>query len=149
MVNQKPKNHLSSSSHEQMFLADPLHLSHLRILPFTSDASVTFSMIQIPHSLTPNAVLIHYDDGCTRVLPSLYWLLIHINVIEQSTDVLLTNPDVEDGLARFNERAFDFLGDGSEEKLEVTWGWGKAWSQTHFMTTKSLNYLETRQTLFA
>ncbi|KAL7484702.1 hypothetical protein ACHAW6_011488 [Cyclotella cf. meneghiniana] len=126
MVNQKPKYHLSSSSHEQSFLADPLRLSHLQILPFTSDASATFSTIQRPHSLSPTVVLIHYDGGFTRVLPSLYWLLIHINVIEQSTDVLLTNPDVEDGLARFNERAFDFLGDGSEEKLEFTWGWGKS-----------------------
>lgn len=121
IVDQKTNNRPSSSSHEESLLAEiPLHPSHLRTLPFTSDASATFATIQIPHSLTPNAVLIHYNDGCTRVLPSLYWLLIHKNVIEQCTGSSLTNQvHAEDGSTRFNERAFDFLGDGSEENSSL------------------------------
>eukprot|EP00804_Cyclotella_cryptica_P029148 CCRYP_005317-RB/>CCRYP_005317-RB protein AED:0.06 eAED:0.06 QI:119/1/1/1/1/1/2/1147/501 len=118
MLDQKAKNNPSSSSHNNLLLGEvPIHPSHLRPLPFISDASAAFATIQMPHSLPPNAILIHYDDGCTRVLPSLYWLLVRKNVIDQRTDSLLTTQfNTEDGSARFNERAFDALGDRSEDK---------------------------------
>mmetsp|Transcript_15425 Transcript_15425/g.28056 ORF Transcript_15425/g.28056 Transcript_15425/m.28056 type:complete len:101 (+) Transcript_15425:501-803(+) len=47
-----------------------------------SNSNRNNSMI-IPHSLPPNTILLHYDDGYTRVLPNLYWLLVQKGIITE------------------------------------------------------------------
>lgn len=59
--------------------------------------------ITTPESLPPNAILIHYDDGRTRVVPSLYSLLVKRNVVQEFVEV-------EKGEV-FSESTFDVLGD--------------------------------------
>lgn len=60
----------------------------------------------IPHSLPPNAILIHYDDGWTRVMPGLYSLLTKRQIIEECK--------VEGGEV-FSEDVFDVLGEANDD----------------------------------
>ncbi|KAL3774117.1 hypothetical protein ACHAWO_012495 [Cyclotella atomus] len=78
----------------------PLHPSKLK--PISQSDNIT-----IPESLPPNAILIHYDDARTRVMPSLYSLLVKRNVIQEYVEV-------EKGEV-FSEKAFDVLGDVDDE----------------------------------
>jgi hypothetical protein len=64
--------------------------------------------IKTPESLPPNAILIHYDDGRTRVVPSLYSHLVKRNVIQEFVEV-------EKGEV-FSESTFDVLGDIDDAK---------------------------------
>ena len=49
----------------------------------SSDSSNRNNVMIIPHSLPPNTILLHYDDGYTRVLPNLYWLLVQKGIITE------------------------------------------------------------------
>jgi hypothetical protein len=64
----------------------PLHPSHLRRLPEDTsnpedDGGIAWEQRPPPKKLPPNAVLIDYSDGSTRVYPPLYHLLVEKNVI--------------------------------------------------------------------
>eukprot|EP00970_Alexandrium_tamarense_P005199 scaffold845_cov199-Alexandrium_tamarense.AAC.12 len=104
----------------------PLHPSHLRCIPLPDDArsiSSSNSTMNIPSSLPPNAILIHYTDGYTRVLPSLYELLVQKGIVEKNASGVLNARygSADDGCeggdkgreeARFDEKVFDVLGEG-------------------------------------
>ena len=88
----------------------PLHPSKLRRLPttqqFTSssddeavqsndtqsninnnnngNSNASNSSMIIPSTLPPNTILLHYNDGYTRVLPSTYWILVQKGFINES-----------------------------------------------------------------
>lgn len=114
----------------------PLHPSQLRRLPPTATAGASDygqkssgGAMGVPHSLPPNTVLIHYDDGYTRVVPNVYWLLVQRGVIDESvTDPIKRNGsggyagiksegsnDGEDGggPSLFEDKAFSVLGEPS------------------------------------
>lgn len=105
----------------------PLHPSHLRCIPLPDDARSIFSSnstMNIPSSLPPNAILIHYTDGYTRVLPSLYEVLVQKGIVEKNASGVLNARygSADDGCeggdkgreeARFDEKVFDVLGEGS------------------------------------
>ena len=88
----------------------PLHPSKLRRLPTTqqftsssddeavqsndtqsninnnnnSNSNSSNSSMIIPSTLPPNTILLHYNDGYTRVLPSTYWILVQKGFINES-----------------------------------------------------------------
>jgi hypothetical protein len=103
----------STLSSERILTQIPLHPTQLRIIPSTSAYTET---INTPNSLPPNAILIHYDDGVTRVLPSLWELLVRRRVIEEVDTSTLQMGSVEG--ERFDDRAFDVLGDSVDEKKD-------------------------------
>jgi len=75
----------------------------------------------IPHTLPPNTILMHYDDGYTRLLPIVYSLLLQRGVIHEEENkrdgvVLLDRGKVkpqELEVPLFEDRAFDLLLDKS------------------------------------
>lgn len=117
--------------------------SKLRCLPFTqntddgndiidsrsnnSNNNTGMQMI-IPHTLPPNTILIHYDDGYTRVLPSVYSLLLQREIIYEEDNkrdgvVLLDRgkakpQELEEPL--FEDRAFDLLLDKSTSDVVMS-----------------------------
>ena len=103
----------STLSSERILTQIPLHPTQLRIIPSTSAYTET---INTPNSLPPNAILIHYDDGVTRVLPSLWELLVRRRVIEEVDTSTLQMGSVEG--ERFDDRVFDVLGDSVDEKKD-------------------------------
>ena len=73
----------------------------------------------VPKSLPTNSILIHYTDGLTRVVPSLYHLLLKKTVIrERVGSVQKVEEDiVAKRLAkRFDDDIFDILGGGGTNK---------------------------------
>ena len=68
----------------------------------------------IPDSLPPNAILIHYDDGWTRVLPGLYTLLVKRQIIQDCIEIVQDDGNI------FSESAFDTLGDvNNDDDTEI------------------------------
>ena len=115
-----PPTAISPSKHECILAEIPLHPSHLRYLPTANNNSLddssnnNISSMIIPTSLPPNAILIHYNDGHTRVLPNLYWLLIKKGIVCENATAVMTTRGRKDGekdAHRFSEKAFDVLGD--------------------------------------
>lgn len=66
--------------------------------------------LSVPDSLPANAIFVHYDDGYTRCMPSLYSLLIKRNVIEEC-------PEIEETGEVFSDSAFDVLGTSIDEEI--------------------------------
>lgn len=71
-----------------------LHPSNLRRLPAKDDnnddddpISSGKNTVTIPDSLPPNAILFHYADGYTRVMPSLYGLLLQKGIITENIEL--------------------------------------------------------------
>ena len=88
----------------QIIIEIPLHPSHLKCISHSD-------VMEIPPSLPPNAILIHFDDGWTRVVPSCYSLLLKQQLIQEC--VLLENEDV------FKESLFDMLGDANRNDKTI------------------------------
>ncbi|KAL7542382.1 hypothetical protein ACHAWF_007173, partial [Thalassiosira exigua] len=69
----------------------PLDPSRLRRLPAGDGAwggdGRGGSGMTVPRSLPPNAVLIHYEDGYTRVLPELHRLLVRRGIVSEGATV--------------------------------------------------------------
>ena len=119
-----------SGNNREWILAEiPLDPSLLRRLPATAAAgndapnggSRNGNAMIIPHSLPPNTVLLHCDDGYTRVLPDLCRLLVRRGIVAEG----VVDPvgrggggrfrrhggaDAEGRSSAFGERAFDVLG---------------------------------------
>lgn len=75
---------------EEIILAEiSLHPSNLRRLPAKDDDDHNNSgkNMTIPESLPPNAILLHYADGYTRVVPNLYALLVQKGITEEKVIV--------------------------------------------------------------
>jgi hypothetical protein len=82
----------------------------------------------IPHTLPPNTILIHYDDGCTRVLPDVYSLLLQREIIREEAN----NRDgagelgwggkqpQEREVPVFEEKVFDLLAEKSNSDVDVS-----------------------------
>ena len=107
---------------EEWILAEiPLHPSKLRRLPSSNNANedtttynntndailversqsskINNTTIQIPNTLPPNTILLHYTDGYTRTTPSIYWMLVSKNVISEyipSIDIIDNNNNNND-----------------------------------------------------
>ena len=108
------------NSTEQVLLAQvPLHPSRLRRLPQekesnNNDATVNYWEQRLPpKQLPPNAILIHFADGSTRVDPQLYHYLVEKNVIQERDprDVSLIQDEEEEykRRLRFDDTVFDTL----------------------------------------
>lgn len=100
-------------------LADvPLDPSQLRPLP-VADKTRMF----VPDALPPNCVLLHYDDGFTRIGPDIYQLLLREGVIsdvveaDEANDAKSdqSNTKNEENEEIFEERAFNALGEEKDE----------------------------------
>ena len=68
----------------------------------------------VPYSLPPNSILIHYSDGTTRVSPELFHLLGKRKLIEttrSSSQQRLENMDVDKFARRFDDEVFNVLED--------------------------------------
>jgi hypothetical protein len=97
-------NLIARFTSDQKAIQVPLHPSHLKCIA-QSD------ILKIPSSLPPNAILIHYDDGWTRISPDLYSLLVKRGVIDEC---VVQESEV------FSESAFNFLGDAeNNERVNV------------------------------
>ena len=109
-----------------------LHPSNLRRLPAKEDdhnnSSSSGKNMTIPDSLPPNAILFHYADGYTRVVPNLYGLLVQKGI---TTENIVVDPlkksenEDDDGNSNDNDKddinksvfeddAFDALGTNFE-----------------------------------
>lgn len=71
---------------DRILVDQPLHPSRLRRLPEDTSnpedgGGIAWGQRPPPKKLPPNAVLIDYSDGSTRVCPPLYHLLVEKNVI--------------------------------------------------------------------
>lgn len=98
-----------------------LHPRQLRRLPPQNDSSEmnapnnTFALEQVtpPPKLPPNAVLVNYSDGTTRVCPPLYHLLVERGIVSETDprDSSLIQDDEEEykRQARFDDDVFDAL----------------------------------------
>ena len=81
----------------------------------------------IPHTLPPNTILLHYDDGYTRVLPSVYSFLLQREIICENYDNGMrdgtTTRNEKEVHARkgpfFEDKAFDLLSDNSPSDAAV------------------------------
>jgi hypothetical protein len=94
---------------ETIVLAEvSLHPTNLRRLPTKHDDDIDYAKsistsgknnMIIPESLPPNAILLHYNDGYTRVVPDLYGLLVKKGIISENVivDPLRKNVDEENG----------------------------------------------------
>lgn len=121
---------------ERLLAEIPLHPSKLRTLSGPNDSLGTFgddegrrnesgNNMTIPSSLPPNAILIHYTDGHTRVLPDLYDLLIRKEIIggDSASAAAAKGVELEEvndqnkfvESRRFSDKAFDILGTSAEE----------------------------------
>ena len=96
----------------------PLHPSLLRRLPEDTDTAedeggISWEQRPPPKELPPNAILIDFSDGSTRVLSSLYHLLLERNVIVEPDPrdaSLLQDEDEEHRrMSRFTDDVFDTL----------------------------------------
>jgi hypothetical protein len=100
-------------------LADiPLHPSRLRRLPKDTDnaqddGGIAWEQRPPPKELPPNAVLVDYSDGSTRVHPPLYHLLLEKHVISEPNprDVSLLQDEHEERKrhSRFTDDVFETL----------------------------------------
>ncbi len=119
---------------ERILSEVPLHPSKLQSLSGPNDSWNNFGDVEgrrnemnnnmtIPSSLPPNAVLIHYTDGHTRVLPDLYDLLVKKGVIggvsastvserRESPGEMNHQKDAINS-RRFSDKVFDVLGAAS------------------------------------
>ena len=107
-----------------------LHPSNLRRLPAKDDdhnnSSSSGKNMTIPDSLPPNAILFHYADGYTRVVPNLYGLLVQkgittenivvdpLNKSENEDNDANDNDEDDKNKSVFEDDAFDALGTKSE-----------------------------------
>lgn len=91
---------------------------HLSSTPPAHTASVT-----IPSALPPNALLVHYSDGTTRIDPTLYHRLVKAGIINETKAkaggrLRLDSGVIEDRIRedrkarRFDDDIFDMLGEG-------------------------------------
>ena len=123
---------------EEILLAEiSLNPSNLRRLPKNDDDQIIINSnnvknLTVPDSLPPNAILLHYGDGYTRVVPELHSLLVQKGITTENiaTDLQLENESKEDGnndsftnekeenddkdKSVFDDAAFDTLGNISE-----------------------------------
>ena len=120
---------------DEIILAEvSLHPSNLRRLPaedhdHNNNNNSGKNNMAIPDSLPPNAILLYYADGYTRVLPNLYELLVRKGIAtenieidpirgsEREDDNKDENDSDEDEKNKsvFEDDAFDALGTKSEE----------------------------------
>jgi len=116
---------------ESLTLAEaPLHPKKLFHLPQNPLDETRSSRVigkskyasDVPQSLPPNSILIHFADGVTRVLPSLYDLLLQKSVIRERTGSVQTlQEDTEEKkyAKRFDDDIFDVLSDEtSTDKID-------------------------------
>eukprot|EP00978_Attheya_sp_CCMP212_P004562 scaffold9972_cov44-Attheya_sp.AAC.1 len=93
----------------------PLHPTLLRRLPNQESSMFGSGNSNIPTSLPPNAVLVDYSDGSTRVNPSIYRLLLRSGVIDEDSqnDEYVADDIVEENKRerRFSDNAFEALDD--------------------------------------
>jgi len=93
----------------------PLHPTLLRRLPNQESSMFGSGNSNIPTSLPPNAVLVDYSDGSTRVNPSIYRLLLRSGVIDEDpqNDEYVADDIVEENKRerRFSDNAFEALDD--------------------------------------
>jgi len=121
-IYQNVKCKLVASRHdanEEVVLAEvPLHPSRLRRLPeevsnTTKDDTLTWETRSPPKQLPPNAVLVHFSDGSTRVCPPLYHFLVERQVIIETNprDASLIQDQEEEHRRqlRFDDNVFDAL----------------------------------------
>ena len=88
------ENTTATVEKDEIILAEiSLHPSNLRRLPTTNDENNADStttdkgtnmIMTLPESLPPNAILMHYNDGYTRVVPNLYELLVKKGIIAEN-----------------------------------------------------------------
>ena len=96
----------------------PLDPSQLRPLPVADK-----SRMCVPDALPPNCVLLHYDDGFTRISPDIYRILLREGVIGddvETDEASAANSDHskennEGNEGTFEESAFNALGDEGDE----------------------------------
>ena len=102
---------------EQVMVATiPFHPSKLRRLPPPEQSQQdTWQQPPPPPQLPPNAILVTFSDGSTRVCPPLYHLLLEQDVIQEDNlqDSSLLQDDVEEykQASRFEDDVFLALGD--------------------------------------
>eukprot|EP00984_Skeletonema_dohrnii_P009579 scaffold3660_cov129-Skeletonema_dohrnii-CCMP3373.AAC.13 len=125
----------ATDENDEIVLAQvSLHPSNLRRLPAKDDdrnnnsSSSSGKNMTIPDSLPPNAILFHYADGYTRVVPNLYGLLVQKGITTENivVDPLKksenedndgnSNDNFKDDINKsvFEDDAFDALGTTSE-----------------------------------
>ena len=102
-------------------LADvPLDPSRLRSLPVADKTRMC-----VPDALPPNCVLLHFDDGFTRISPEIYRILLREGVVsddvetddarDAKSDRSKTKNEGEEEI--FEESAFNALGEERDEGL--------------------------------
>mmetsp|Transcript_21692 Transcript_21692/g.44730 ORF Transcript_21692/g.44730 Transcript_21692/m.44730 type:complete len:670 (-) Transcript_21692:51-2060(-) len=90
---------------------------------FSFTPSADTASVTIPSALPPNALLIHYSDGTTRIDPTLYHRLVKAGIIKETKAKLggrtrLDSGVIEDRIRedrkarRFDDDVFDMLGEG-------------------------------------
>jgi len=82
----------ATMENDDILLAEvSLHPSNLRRLPAKDDDDDPINngknTATIPDSLPPNAILFHYADGYTRVMPNLYGLLLQKGIIAENIEL--------------------------------------------------------------
>ena len=111
---------LQTQEEEEVVVARiPLHPSKLRRLPLPQQETNNMSSIHSweshppPTRLPPNALVVKFSDGSTRVCPPLYHFLLEQDVIVESNrqDISLLQDEVEEykQTSRFDEDVFDIL----------------------------------------
>ena len=147
------ENNSSNTNTEILLTEISLDTSNLRRLPTSydnngdddnvvgeSDKSNNGKNMLIPEFLPPNAILLHYNDGYTRVMPDLYSLLVAKGIVTENItlDPLRKggsstgdmnneendnddNDSDEKNTSVFEEGAFDVLG-GTESTTTTTGG---------------------------
>ena len=91
--------------------------------------------IVIPSALPPNALLVHYSDGKTRIDPNLYQRLVKTGVVSEVKSSMFGRKRIDSGVLedqiredrkarRFDDDLFDMLGgkeiDGGDVKVGVS-----------------------------